>query len=77
MKEWFSKNSAPLMAIVTVVASVFAILWVIWQVQYQIADRITESENRLRVEISETEDTTRRQNLKGRGENHPSRRQAG
>ena len=43
------------MYIVTVVASVFAILWVIWQVQYQIADRITESKNRLRVEISETE----------------------
>ena len=43
MKKWLANNAVALGAL----ASVFAILWVVWQAQHQITESILESETRL------------------------------
>ena len=53
MKKWLANNALALGAL----ASVFAILWVVWQAQHQITESILESETRLeaRFEIRMTQ----------------------
>ena len=63
MREWIAENRAfasVLAAVITTLAGMSAMLWIVWQVQYQITESISESEvrleTRLRTETSKLED---------------------
>ena len=66
MKEWIAENRAfasVLAAVITTLAGMSAMLWIVWQVQYQITESISESEirleTRLRAEIADSESRLR------------------
>ena len=63
MKEWIAENRAfasVLVAVIMTLAGMSAMLWIVWQVQYQITESISESEirleTRLRTETARLED---------------------
>ena len=63
MTEWIVENRAVasvLSAVITTLAGLVAMLWIVWQVQYQITDSISASEvrleTRLRAEIAQFKD---------------------
>ncbi len=58
MKQWIAENApfaSVLGAVITMLAGMAAILWIVWQVQYQITESILEAEIRLETKIAESE----------------------